>query len=164
MSKISIIAAIGKNNELGKDNRLIWRLPKDLCFFKEMTMGKYIVMGRKTYESLPGNLPGRTSVVISSKNLEQYCDVLCYHDLIDALAFLENIEEDAFIIGGQSIYEQAIEVADTMYLTELLAEDYEADTYFPHFDKREWNVEHLESGIDNGISYQRNKYVRKKVK
>lgn len=159
---INIIAAIGKNNELGKDNKLIWKLPKDLMFFKDMTMGKYIIMGRKTYESLPGNLPGRMNVVISSKNLEQYCDVICFHDLLEALAAFE--EEDVFVIGGQSIYEQAIDVADTMYLTEVDAEDYCADAYFPIIDKSEWNVSELESGIDNGISYKRKKYVRKKVK
>lgn len=159
---INIIAAIGKNNELGKDNKLIWKLPKDLYFFKEMTMGKYIIMGRKTYESLPKNLPGRISVVISKKNLEQYCDVICYHDLVDALAFLE--QEDVFVIGGQSIYEQAILFADTMYLTELNAEDYQADAYFPKINKNEWNIQELETGIDNGIEYKRNKYVRKKVK
>jgi len=160
---VNIIAAVGENYELGMDNKLIWKLPKDLQFFKEMTMGKYVVMGRKTYESLPKNgLPGRICVVISSHNLEQYCDVICYHELVDALAAFEN--EDVFVIGGQSIYEQAIDLADIMYLTELNACEYCADTYFPYFDKKEWNIQHLDSGIDNGISYQRNKYVRKKVK
>ena len=159
---INIIAAVGKNYEIGKYNKLIWHLPKDLQFFKEMTMGKYVIMGRNTFESLPNNLPGRICIVISSKDLEKYSDVICYHDLVDALAEFE--DEEIFVIGGQSIYQQAIEVADTMYLTELNEFDYEADTYFPYFDKNEWNVNHLESGIDNGISYQRNKYVRKKVK
>lgn len=159
---INIIAAIGENNELGMNNKLIWKLPKDLKFFKKTTMGKYVVMGRKTFESLPKSLPGRVMVVVSSKDLESCCDVICYHDLVDALAALE--EKDVFIIGGASIYEQAIDVADTMYLTEVGATEYNADAYFPQFDKKEWNIEHLESGIDNGISYQRNKYVRKKVK
>ena len=82
--------------------------------------------------------------------------------MLEALSDLE--DKDVFVIGGQSIYEQAIDVADTMYLTELNAVEYCADTYFPPFDKSEWNIEHLESGVDNGISYQRNKYIRKKVK
>lgn len=159
---INIIAAIGKHNELGMDNRLIWKLPNDLRFFKEMTMGKYVVMGRKTFESLPKALMGRTMVVISSRNLDNYCDVICFHDILDALIAFEN--EDIFIIGGQSIYEQAIDFADTMYLTEVDAEEYNADAYFPIFNPKEWRVEKLDSGIDNGIGYKRNKYVRKKVK
>ena len=159
---VNIIAAVGNNFELGKDNKLIWKLPKDMAFFKEMTMGKYVVMGRKTFESLPTELRGRTMVVISSRELEKVCDVICYHDLIDALAALE--EEDIFIIGGASIYEQALDFADTMYLTEVDAEDYYADAYFPIFNPKEWKVEKLESGVDNGFEYKRNKYVRKKVK
>lgn len=159
---INIIAAIGKNNELGKNNKLIWQLPKDLRFFKKMTMGNFVVMGRKTFESLPKSLPGRTMVVVSSQNLEQFCDVICFHDFIDALTALEN--EELFIIGGQSIYEQALPFADTMYLTEINEEDYEADAYFPNFEKSDWNIKELESGTDNGIYYTRNKYVRKKVK
>jgi len=79
---INIIAAIGKNNELGKDNKLIWKLPKDLRFFKEMTLDKTIIMGRKTFESLPNKLPRRNNVVISSRNLDEYCDVICYHELV----------------------------------------------------------------------------------
>lgn len=159
---ISIIAAMGKNNEIGKHNKLIWKLPKDLRFFKNMTMGKYVIMGRKTFESIPNNLPGRTCIVISRKNVDEYWDAICYHDLIDALAALEG--EDIFIIGGESIYEQALPLADTMYLTEVNAEDHYAEAYFPHFDKSEWTIQKLDSGIDNGIEYQRNRYVRKKVK
>lgn len=159
---VNIIAAIGQNNELGKDNKLIWKLPKDLHFFKGMTMDKYVIMGRKTYESLPNNLPGRILVVISSQDLEQYCDVICFHDLIDALAAFEH--EDVFIIGGASIYEQAMPFVDKMYLTEVNEVEYCADAYFPAFNKRDWNIQTLDEGIDNGIEYQRNKYVRKKVK
>lgn len=159
---VNIIAAIGKNNELGKDNNLIWRLPKDLKFFKETTMGNYIVMGRKTFESLPKKLPGRISVVISRNNLEIDSDIICYHTLEEALNELSN--KDIFIIGGASIYEQTLPYADILYLTHVEAMDKEADAYFPIFDEQEWNIENLEEGIDNGIEYQRKKYVRKKVK
>ena len=159
---VNIIAVIGKNNEIGLNNKLIWRLPKDLKFFKETTIGKYVLMGRKTYESLPKKLKGRTMVVVSSKNLEESNDVICYHNLVEALTSLQN--EDVFVIGGQSIYEQTISLADTMYLTEVKAKEPYADAYFPKFNKKEWNVEEIESGIDNGNYYTRNKYVRKKVK
>lgn len=159
---INIIAAIGKNNELGKDNKLIWTMPKDLRFFKQMTLDKTIIMGRKTFESLPNKLPRRNNVVISSRNLEQFCDVICFNDLLEALMAYSN--EDVFVIGGQSIYTQALEFTDTMYLTEVNEEELYADAYFPSFNKHEWNVKELESGIDNGIEYTRKKYVRKRVK
>lgn len=157
---VNIIAVIGRNNEIGKNNKLIWRLPKDLKFFKDMTMGKYVVMGRKTYESLPNNLPGRTCIVISSHKLDSFCDAIFYDDLDVALATFD--DSDVFVIGGQSIYRQAIKVADTMYLTEVEAEDSYADAYFPRINKNEWDIEELESGIDNDILYKRKKYVRKK--
>ena len=157
---INIIAAIGKNKELGKYNKLIWNLPSDLEFFKETTMGKYVVMGRKTYESIPSNLPGRTKIVLSNSNLEQVSDAICYHNIFD---IMENLKkEDLFIIGGQTVYEQFLPYTDIMYLTEIDAVDYQADAYFPNFNKNDWDINNLESGRENGIIYARKKYVRKK--
>ena len=166
---IKIIAAIGQNNELGKNNKLLWRLPKDMKYFKEMTMGKYVVMGRKTFESLPKSLPGRTMIVISSQNLEKYSDVISSKSVFDVVGTFSkegnNIEDtELFVIGGASIYKQFMPFTDTMYLTEVNATDKNADAYFPTFNKDEWYIQELESGIDNNIEYVRNKYVRKKVK
>ncbi len=166
---IKIIAAIGQNNELGKNNKLLWRLPKDMKFFKEMTMGKYVVMGRKTFESLPKSLPGRTMIVISSQNLEKYSDVISSKSVFDVVGTFSkegnNIKDtELFVIGGASIYKQFMPFTDTMYLTEVNATDKNADAYFPTFNKDEWYIQELESGIDNNIEYVRNKYVRKKVK
>lgn len=166
---IKIIAAIGQNNELGKNNKLLWRLPKDMKFFKEMTMGKYVVMGRKTFESLPKSLPGRTMIVISSQNLEKCSDVISSKSVFDVVGTFSkegnNIEDtELFVIGGASIYKQFMPFTDTMYLTEVNATDKNADAYFPTFNKDEWYIQELESGIDNNIEYVRNKYVRKKVK
>ena len=159
---INIIAAIGENNELGKDNKLIWRMPKDLRFFKEMTMGQIVVMGRKTFESLPTRLPGRSKIVISSKRIDLYADAICYQDPSEILVDFENDERDIFIIGGESIYKLFLPVADNMYLTEIQETDPYADAYFPIFDKSEWNTINLENGVDNGHFYKRKKYVRKK--
>lgn len=157
---INIIAAIGENNELGKNNKLIWRMPNDLKFFKMMTLDHTVVMGRKTFESLPNNLPRRSKVVLSSKNLDLYSDAICYKDPADILVDFEG--QDIFIIGGESIYKLFLPVADNMYLTEIQETDPYADAYFPNFDKEEWNVINLENGVDNGHFYKRKKYVRKK--
>jgi len=161
---INIIAAIGANNELGMDNSLIWHLPNDLRFFKQMTMDKHVIMGRKTFESLPRGLPGRKMIVISSKKLDSYFDISCYQNLEDALSYFMEEDEDFFIIGGQSIYEQSMPYVDNMYLTHINAEEPCADAYFPYFEESDWNIELLDSGIDNGLEYERKKYVRKKVK
>lgn len=159
---VNIIAAIGENGELGKNNDLLWHLPGDMKFFKETTMGKYVVMGRRTFESLPSSLPGRTMIVISSKKLDNYYDVICYSDPLDVLDSFQN--EDLFVIGGGSIYEQFLPFTNVMYLTEVMAHDYEADTYFPKIITNDWHIRELDSGVDNGIEYMRNQYVRKRVK
>jgi len=159
---INLIAAVGENYELGKNNQLIWHLPKDLKFFKNITKNKIVVMGRKTFESLPNGLPDRKLIVISSKDLDKYYDVICYHQISEVLNALK--QEDYFVIGGSSIYEQFLPFADNLYLTEVNAYDYEADTYFPYFDTSNWYIKELEFGIDNGIEYQINKYTRKRVK
>ena len=101
---VKLIAAIGENGELGKNNDLIWHLPKDKKFFKETTMGKYVVMGRRTFESLPNSLPGRTMIVVSSKKLDNYYDVICYNDPLDVIDHFE--KDELFVIGGGLIYEE----------------------------------------------------------
>ena len=169
---VIMVAAIGRNNELGKDNKLIWRIPEDMKFFRELTTGKicksnskenYVVMGRKTFESLPGDLPDRKMVVISRKNLDDNYDVDCYHSIEDVVANFKN--EDIYIIGGATIYEQFLPFTDTMFLTEIDSEDYEADAYFPWFNTEEWEKENiLEGTVYKNIFYERNKYVRKRVK
>ena len=163
---IKIIAAIGENNELGKNNHLIWRLPKDLQFFREITLDNHIIMGRKTLESLPKKLDQRVNVVLSSKNLEQYYDVICYHSLEDVLDYyyLHDDVPDLFVIGGASIYEEFLPYADTMYLTEIKAHDYEADAYFPEINKKDWNINKIDEDVDNNISYVHNKYTRRKIR
>lgn len=156
----SIIAAIGKNNELGKDNDLIWRLKNDLKFFREVTTGHTIIMGRKTFESLPKMLPNRKHIVLSSsENFPSEVEV--YKELKDLLESLKNSEEEIFIIGGGSIYKSFIDHADKLYLTEIDASYKEADTYFPTFDKENYDREVLKENEENGISYKHVLYKRK---
>jgi dihydrofolate reductase len=139
--KISLIAAKAKNNVIGKNNRLLWYLPEDLKFFKEKTMGHFILMGRKTFESLDEKLTGRKIIVItSSKELKSNDAYQVCEDIYKGIneAYTKN-ETELFICGGESIYRQTIEFADCMYLTEL-EKDFEGDAYFPEFNIRNWKA------------------------
>lgn len=133
---VSMIAAVGKNLELGKNNDLIWHFKEDMKFFKETTMGHPVIMGRKTFESLPKALPGRRNIVISS-NAEYKADgAEVVTSVEDALKIAEN--EDTFVIGGGKIYKEFLPYAKNLYLTEIDAECKDADTFFPEFDKGEY--------------------------
>lgn len=135
---INIIAAVAKNRAIGKDNRLIYWLPNDLKRFKQLTTGNTIIMGRKTFESLPkGALPNRRNIVLSRSTRElPGCD--CYPSLKEALAHCQE-DEQLFIIGGASIYKQTMPIADRLYLTEIDDIPEKADAFFPPYD--EWVVE-----------------------
>ncbi len=154
-----IIAAVGKNNELGKDNELIWHLPSDLKFFREKTIGKNIVMGRKTFESLPKMLPNRRHIVITRGNIDNP-EVEVYHSIDDFLKNY-NFNEETYVIGGASIYSSLIDYADLMYLTEIDGVCPSADVYFPNFDRELWHSEVIGTNIDNGISYKHVLYRRR---
>ena len=157
----SIIAAVGKNNELGKDNHLIWYLPNDLKFFKETTMNKSIIMGRNTFQSLPRLLPNRHHIVLSSStNFPEEVEV--YRNLIELLSAYEDCPEELFVIGGASIYRQFIDYSDKLYLTEVDAECKDADVFFPTFDKMNYDREVLKENSDNGIAYKHVLYRRVK--
>lgn len=160
MENLSIIAAIGANYELGEGNKLIWHLPGDLHFFKEMTMGKTMVMGSNTFYSLPRMLPGRKHIVLTSKTID-IPDVITIHSKEELLEYLKELKQEIMIIGGSSIYRQFIEYADKMYLTHIDATRKTADAYFPRFNIDEWNSQVLKTGNDNGISYKHVLYRRK---
>ena len=156
----SIIAAVGKNNELGKNNTLIWHLPKDLKFFKEKTMNKKIIMGSNTYDSLPRLLPNRHHIVLSFTT-DYPSEVEVFNNLEDLLNKYKDSTEEIFIIGGASIYKLFIDLANKLYLTEIDAECKDADVYFPNFNKNEYDKEILAENEDNGICYKHILYKRK---
>lgn len=158
--KLVIIAAIGKNRELGIDNHLIWHLPNDLKFFKEKTTGKTIVMGRHTFESLGRLLPNRTHIVLSKSTNSFPKEVIIFKSVEEFLKNYKN-DEEVFIIGGASIYNEFINYADKMFLTEVEEVSPEADVFFPKFNKEEWNKEVISENQDNGICYKHIKYERK---
>ena len=164
MKNLSLIAAIGYNNELGLDNRLLWHIPEDLAFYKKMTMGKNIIMGRNTFESMPeGAFKGRNPIILSTKQIDRYADVICYNNINDLIKRIENSDEDFIVVGGSKIYEEFLPYIDVMYLTEIYKE-YTADSYFPCFDHRLWDNIKIADYMEEEIPYERNIYVRKKMK
>lgn len=136
---VSQIAAMAKNRVIGKENKLPWDLPEDLQFFKKMTQKKIMIMGRKTFESLPGHLPGRFHIVISrSPIMTEETDVKFVTSLDEALKAAKLMippwNDEVMIIGGAEIYKLAMPVTDRIYLTEI-DQDFSGDTYFPDFPK-----------------------------
>ena len=134
---ITIVVAMGLKNEIGADNQLLWHLPKDLKHFKEITSGHPIIMGRKTYESIGKPLPNRTNIVISRKNDWFEEGILIVGSIKEALKFAKKIDENVFIIGGGTIYEQTIDLADQLEVT-LVDAELKADTFFPKIDEKKW--------------------------
>lgn len=134
---VSIIVAINKNNGIGMENKLLYWLPNDLKRFKSLTTGHTIIMGRKTFESLPkGSLPNRRNVVLSRQDIT-FEGAERYASLEEALKSCKN-EEEIFIIGGASLYNEAIKIADTLYITEIEDSEKEADAFFPNIDLNVW--------------------------
>ncbi len=132
---ITIIAAIGKNRELGKDNDLIWHLPNDLKRFKKVTSGHDVIMGRKTFESLGKPLPNRTNIIITRNGDFEATGCIIVNSLEDALKVCN--DANPFILGGAEIYSQAIKIADILDLT-LVDAKLEADVFFPVIDTSIW--------------------------
>ena len=133
---ITMIAAISENNALGKDNKLIWHLSDDLKHFKNLTRGHHVIMGRKTFESMPKALPNRTNVVVSRQKEYTAENAHVVHSLEAALA-LAHEDDRPFIIGGGEIYRQGMAFAKCIELTRV-HDDFEADTFFPEIDTAVW--------------------------
>jgi dihydrofolate reductase len=139
---ISFIVAVSENNAIGKDNKLPWHLPEDLKFFKRTTMGKPVLMGRKTYESLGKPLPGRLNIVVSThKNLAVAEGVLVYSNISEAVARLqEEPVDEGFIIGGGKIFTETMGAAERMYITRVSCTVPDADAFFPEIDHTHWKL------------------------
>lgn len=135
--KISIIAAIGLNRELGKDNKLLWHIPEDFKRFKKITAGHPVIMGRKTFESIGHPLPNRLNMVVTrKKNYQAPPKVVVFNSLEKALKTAKKQKTaEVFIIGGASIYAQAIKFANKLYLTLVEKEFPQADTFFPDYSE-----------------------------
>ena len=152
----SIIAAIGKNNEMGKDNRLLWHLPSDLKFFKEITLNHTVIMGKNTYLSIGRPLPNRTNIVLSS-SLEDDKVIVC--KTLDEIKNYINEDEEVFIIGGYSIYKTFLPLANKLYLTHV-NQGFDADVFFPEVNYEEYTSEIIDEGIENNLEYKRVLYKK----
>ena len=162
---ISIIAAIGINNELGKNDQLIWNIPKDLKYFREKTFNSFVVMGRKTFNSLPKLLPGRKHIVFTSisdfnKSIDSDVIVINNKDELIRICKKISLEEEIFIIGGAKLYEMFIDIADKLYITHIEESDRDADIYFPEIDKEKWKKKILANDEDNNIKFSFVEYTR----
>ena len=158
---ISIIVAIGKNNELGKNNDLIWHLPNDLKYFKHVTSGKTVIMGRRTFDSLPGILPKRRNIVLQMKDEDLIDGVEIFNDIPSILENIKN-EDEVFIIGGASIYKQFLPFAKKLYLTEVHERCKDAEVFFTKFDKRKYKKTIVGCNEDNNIKYDFVIYEKRK--
>jgi len=135
---ISIIVAIGERNEIGRNNGLLCRLPADMKHFKELTTGHPVIMGRRTFETLPkGALPNRKNIVLTRNKDLLFNNCLIYSSLSEAIDN-EKDNEEIFIIGGGEVYRQALPLATKLYLTKIHAEFEDADTFFPEINYSEW--------------------------
>lgn len=157
---VSMIVAKGTNNEIGGNNDLLWYIPSDLKFFKATTMGKSIIMGRKTFQSLPKALPGRKNIVISRDASFDAPGAFVVTDINEALKASET--DEVFIIGGASIYEAYFPMADKLYITEVDFQSDKADVFFPQVDLSLWKAQLLDEGEENGLKYRHILYVRNK--
>jgi len=134
----SIIAAVGANNVIGKNNDLVWHLPADLKFFKSKTSGHFVIMGRKTFESFNKPLPNRTHIIITRQPDYDFKDGYVVDDLGKAFSIAKaRNQQEAFVLGGGEIYKQAINDCDRLYITEIKA-NFDGDTFFPIIDKSIW--------------------------
>lgn len=161
---LSIIVAMGKNHEIGKENKLIWHLPADLKRFQEITSGKTIIMGRKTFESLGRVLPNRKHIVLTKNQDFSYED-----PMVEIITDKKEIEpyivsrEEVFVIGGASIYQMLMPYVQKMYITQI-EETFEADTFFPEIKEAEWKMIAREKGIKNEknpYDYEFRTYIKK---
>lgn len=154
---INIIAAITDNNALGKDNKLLFRLKKDMEHFKNITTDNVVIMGRKTYESIGKTLPNRVNIVLS-RNMKSNEDFYTFDSIEKAIEWSkENYpQKEIFILGGASVYDKALkdDIVDKLYMTKIKQTVEDADAFFPEIDyKRKWSITSVERFFENGIEF-----------
>ncbi|QJX80655.1 dihydrofolate reductase [Priestia megaterium] len=164
---ISLIVAFSRNRAIGKNNKLLWHIPNDLKYFKEVTLGKTIIMGRRTFESIGRPLPNRQNVVLTN-NLEWE------HQGVEVIHSLDEIQlssEEVIFIGGETIYEQILPFVERMYIT-YVDEFFEGDAFFPQINRDNWKQVKKEKGVFNEsnpynyyfLVYEKKKAIRKDSK
>jgi dihydrofolate reductase len=155
---VTLIAAIGRKNEIGYKNSLLWNIPEDMRHFRSYTMGKVVIMGSNTFLSIGRKeLPGRKCVVVSRRDLHGCAAIPAKS--IEAALSIEHCYPELVVIGGASIYEQTIDLADKLVITHVDAE-FEADTYFPKIDLTKWKINSIVEGHDINFNYKFIEYIR----
>ena len=139
--RLSLVVAMARNRVIGRDNALPWRLPADLAHFRKVTMGHPIVMGRRTFESIGKALPGRKNIVITHNGEYAAPGCIVVNSLDDAWKAAGNADE-VCVIGGTTLFDETLSLADVIHLTEV-GSDVEGDTFFPEFDRSEWNEKEI---------------------
>lgn len=157
---ISMIAAVGKNLELGYMGDLIWHIKDDMKFFRKTTSGKTIIMGRKTFDSLGGLLTNRHHVVITRSRDFSFESVDVFHSVEEAFEYFKDCDDEVFVIGGGTVYKQFLPYCDRMYLTEVDDEFPDADTFFFEFSKDDFTSEVLDVIGDENVSASIVRYDR----
>ncbi|NHM29240.1 dihydrofolate reductase [Bacillus sp. C11] len=159
---ISFIWAMDEERAIGKNNQLPWYLPEDLKFFKRVTMGHPIAMGRKTHESIGRALPGRENIIITRNKGYKSEGCTVFYSVEDFVAYSRQIEDEIFVIGGAEIFKETFEYADKLYLT-MIDYRFGGHTFFPEFNLSEWKLVSNEKGIKdekNPYDYEFCIYVR----
>lgn len=157
--RVTLVAAVADNGVIGADGDIPWRIPEDFAHFKALTLGHVLVMGRATYESIGRPLPGRTTIVLTRDPTWSAEGVLVARDLESALRLAAGIDEEIYVVGGASVYAEALEIADAQVLTEVHRSP-TGDTRYPDFDPLTWVEERREPHLDAEIPYEFVWYAR----
>ena len=158
---LNLIVAKAKNNAIGKSEKIPWNIPEELQYFKAKTINNVVIMGRKTYDSIGKPLNQRINIIIS--NTKAFSGENCFtvKSLEDALSLAKKFNKEIFIIGGERLYKDAINIVDRMYITEVFMDVKEADTFFPVIDKTKFDVIYGKV-LENGIKYRKDVYIRRR--
>ena len=161
MNKLIMIAAVGKNRELGYKNNLIWRLKEDMMHFKNTTINHHVLMGENTYISLEKPLPNRINMVLSNSGKKYPDDVLVFNSIEEFDNKRKDIKDDIYIIGGASIYKEFIDKCDILLLTNINDTTKFCDVYFPEFNKKNYTLEVIQESKGSTPSFSIVKYIKK---
>lgn len=158
---VSLIVAKSRNNAIGKNEKIPWNLKEDLLYFRKLTLNSTVIMGRKTYESIGHPLDNRVNIVISNTKKYKGDNLYTFYSLKDAINFANGLNKEIYIIGGERLYKEAIELVYKMYITEVFIDVRDADAFFPKVDDSLFDISYGKI-MENGIKYRQDIYIRRR--
>ena len=158
---LNLIVAKAKDNAIGKNGKIPWNIPEELQYFKEITVNSVVIMGRKTYESIGHPLSQRINIVISNTKKYSGENLYIVSSLNDALELANRYDKEVFIIGGERLYKETMDIVDRMYITEVFIDVKEADTFFPAIDNSKYDIDYGKI-LGNEIKYRKDVYIRRR--